>query len=644
MCWKKAVAKQDEQPDLLKNFLLILGRSIVKLNNVITGALFLGFPMMLEGWFARKKEIKIQEKILRCILVSAAVNMIIEFVRLCGGLGWTTYEYFLADVELSIFLSIIVIPVADKVKVTAEAVLHAVCLMAVAAAVYSTLTYGQANIHSDTAIATILAQSQMRYGSMFPESWCYANGELWVLAMNIFVMPFSAVLHNQSLARALGSVLLIFMAMGGIFYQSRESFQDQSWMLGIPVFLLFLHGPGVWNGSADMILYQAAYTGPMLWMTVNCTLACSIFLRKNRKWETALLAVLLMLLCMGGIRYVAESVLPLWGACMVVLYMQNQKAVRIRDCRDGFQRAVGLSLVIGLPSAAGWFLYRRLCAVHILINTGNNATQFVGSLNDCWNNLIVAFLNMFSNFGFLGNAELFTVDGIRNMVSVFACILIVFVIPVLQLRRLREENEAVVFFCVFGVLHNIIMFLLAVFFGKISDNYLLTFIYVFIIISARYVMAYWLRPQNLQKVAYLFIFIASVTVQCMAVLKQSSGWVVSLEEKKAFAQELVSHGLHKGYATFWNAYANEVYSDLQLHIGGIVVGEDDIVPYRWLVDLNIFQAEDTDTFLLLSPEENDAIGNSLPALYGDPMQVFSVNDMYVYVFDHDIMKEVSIQN
>ena len=66
------------------------------------------------------------------------------------------------------------------------------CFMALGVAGYSILTFGQTDVHSDTATATLLAQAQLKYHSFFPKSWCYANGDIWVLSASAF-NSFNAV-------------------------------------------------------------------------------------------------------------------------------------------------------------------------------------------------------------------------------------------------------------------------------------------------------------------------------------------------------------------------------------------------------------------------------------------------------------------
>lgn len=609
------------------------------MKTVIAGGLFFGIPILFEVWMLWKKDMKAGQKIFRYISACVASNSIVGLVYLHYGLSWTTYEYLLLEAVLSIVTAMLIIPIAAKEKVRSKQVLHMSCLLVTAAALYSVLSYGQTAIHSDTATAVMLARSQIRHKSIFPSSWCYVNGDLWVLALNIFVMPFSVVLHNQSLARVLGSALLIIITLGAMYYQSRRAFRDDSWMLSIPLFLVFLHGHGVkqWEGSVDMILYQAAYTGQMLSIALMFTWLYLIWSEKMIMQKMALFIVMMALACMGGIRAIAEISLPLGCACLLFLYMQNKEKERLKECCGAVKQAAFLSAVIWIPSLIGYGINKWICASRTVLDTENNALLYAGSFRDCWSNFTAVIVDMFDNFGFAGDVQLISLHGIGNMVSFFACIVVVFIVPVLQARRLKEESRATVCFFIFGMVHNVIILMMAVLFGKTKSRYLLSSVYVFIIISAHYMMTHWWKPKTLQKKLRIMSFIAAAAVQCMVLLHHSSGWAEALREKKEFVHELTDRGLCKGYASYWNAYSNVVYSDLQLRMGGVQISEDGIWPYRWLVDLDVYQAEETDTFLMLNQEEYEMLGKNVSELYGDPVQKFTVHDMYIYVFDYDIM-------
>lgn len=604
------------------------------MKGIFTTILFAVIPMLLEACLICRRKIGKRDKAIRCVLTLIIVHFVgIIFLFSYKNL-WTVYEYILLYTIALIIVTLLILPLIYKESIDIDKILFIFCLIVISVAVYSILTYGQTDIHSDVATATNLAQCQVRSRNIFPYTWCYGNGEIWVLGLNIFVMPFSVFMQNQSLARMLGSVLITIVALTAMYYQSRKIFRNHSWLLSIPLLLVFL------SGSLDAVLYQAAYMGQVLWIALTCTMADMMIHDRQKKNSAFCLAILLILLCMGSIRQIAENTLPLWGACMIFLYARNKNEEKLENYKEDFKRAVFLSLWILLPSFIGFGIYKILCISRSVIDTGENELQFVMSLSECWNNIIAVFIHFFGDFGFAGGVKLISIDGIRNLILIIFCTLIVFIVPVLQYRKIKEENDHVVFFYIFGLLHNLIMLVVAIFCGKTEGRYLLTCIFVNIIIASQYVTKHWLRKGDLQKNVVAACFIAASFIQCIALLKQSAGWQEIVAGRKAFSQELTKHDLRKGYASYWYAYANEVYSDMELRIGGIHINENGIVPYYWLVDSDVFHAEDENTFLLLTQEEKNVIDGNIQTLFGNPIEEFSVGEMYVYVFDYDIIKNV----
>ena len=62
------------------------------------------------------------------------------------------------------------------------------------------------NLHSDTATAVLLAREQLRTGQWFPSSWNYGQ-DIWVLSLNLLVLPFLAILKDMVLSRQLAVVV-----------------------------------------------------------------------------------------------------------------------------------------------------------------------------------------------------------------------------------------------------------------------------------------------------------------------------------------------------------------------------------------------------------------------------------------------------
>ena len=119
-------------------------------------------------------------------------------------------------------------PLVRRAKLDHIHILKIFCVFCICSAVYSILTYGQSHIHGDIATASLLTKAQLDHGSLFPRSWCYVNGDLWVISIHSFVAPFALLLQNQSLARMLGSAALVLASVFVIIRHSKTAFHDDS--------------------------------------------------------------------------------------------------------------------------------------------------------------------------------------------------------------------------------------------------------------------------------------------------------------------------------------------------------------------------------------------------------------------------------
>ena len=105
-----------------------------------------------------------------------------------------------------------------------------------------------------------------------------------------------------------------------------------------------------------------------------------------------------------------------------------------------------------------------------------------------------------------------------------------------------------------------------------------------------------------------------------------------------FCAKLLATGAHKGYASFWKAYKNEVYSDLAIRFGAIYFERDRIEPNLCLVDSTVFDFTSNEpTFLLLSDDQLHYVQkDSFKEEYGAPKQILPLGGLTAYIYDYDI--------
>ena len=499
---------------------------------------------------------------------------------------------------------------------------------------YSIMTRGQTLIDSDTATATFLAQAQIEYRQLFPKSWCYANGDLWVLTSNLCTMPFTLLLHNQSIARMLGSLTLVLLVSLVIFCVSKKFFKNDSWIISIPIFILGTFG------KYDMILFQVGYTSQMMWILLTVWLFYETIFN-NSRLKLLLFSVLLTILITSGIRYIAEIVVPLFGATLLVIYIDDWRNANNAICKK-IIKTTKVFMVLIIPTLFGNVFYNRICMTHFMNNTDKNSIIFADSLDKCWDNLISLFLNCFVIFGYRGNVELVSMVGVRNIISLCVTIVVMFIIPIIQLKTILKESKNVRFFYCFALIHNLEMAIMAILFDHVDDRYYLTSVFVCEIVATVFLFNHKKECNN--KI-YHFTTLGVgliVIIYGIVLVDYSTGWRDELDSKKEMCDVLVSHGLRKGYATYWNACNNEIYSDFRLKIVAmniIVEGSDPNRQYWWLVDSNRFKPEKVkNSFLLLDKQENEYAKEKIIDIYGLPNETFTLrNDEYfVYVWDYDI--------
>ena len=225
----------------------------------------------------------------------------------------------------------------------------------------------------------------------------------------------------------------------------------------------------------------------------------------------------------------------------------------------------------------------------------------------------------------------------------------------MQIRKYKQESREVRFLIVFTIVHNIEMALLiAMLMGEhVHAYYYQSSIFLLILISTRYIYEYWIKKKDLNSILTVFCYTAIFLIYFISLTYPNRSWKADLESQKSLCRTLEEHGLTKGYASFWNAYKYEIYSDLNIEFCGMPENDpeepldiyNNITPYYWLVDSNRYIPEEGKrTFLLLNEDENSRMQINPEERFGKIKDKFRVEDYmgkyYVYVWDYDIAERL----
>ena len=520
-----------------------------------------------------------------------------------------------------------------KKQMTVDIFLIELMLMGIGIALYSILTYGQTVINSDVATGSLQPLAQRTYGAMFPQSWVCANGDIWILGFSTFTFPFTTLMNNQPLARMLGSATISIAVMVLIVLFMKKCLKSKAYTLAIVLWFLMLFG------SYDMILYQAAYTSSMLNMLLYLICLYLVFF-DNSKPDKQINYVIwlicnIVLFASSSMRWGAEVLIPAIGAFIVLDYLKirNEKVI---DWKSVIVNEGKKLFGILAPAAIGILVYRILSNYCTVKNTSNNSAIFADNIEQLAANFKLVFWNWLDCFGFCGGAKAVSFEGIRNICSICLCILVCVIFPLLQARRIKDEPIEYQWFYCFSLIHIFEMFFIGISFGKLYSYYLLTSVFLFITIAAYYVYKYLICNNDWKKYVWTLGYTVVFMIYGIAILMSSKNWTDTLNQKTEFNDIIKTHNVDKGYAQFWNAYENSVYSNFDITYGAVNFYDVRLEAYPWLVDLNVFKPENKKSFLLMTDEELNLIKPQLEVICGIPLEMFELDNKWIYIFDHDI--------
>ena len=508
--------------------------------------------------------------------------------------------------------------------------------------IISMFTFGLTFIHSDNAVEISAIRAIVKHKDIFPEQWIYGNGDINLMRIQIFLMLPYFLIGNLPVARMIGTLLIIIFASIAIINMCKRIFKDNSWLLAIPLFSVVVSGVN----ARDVIIYSGMYTSTILWITLLLTLFFEIRQESANIKKKVAFCIIEALVLSGGLRWAAEITLPF----LLLVFIDGLAKYNDKSVATFFKNIYKNLLYILIPSVIGFGFFKVLGRKLTFFVSQSNDLVLPDTLEKLGKNFLTVFKNFYLCFGYFGGSSIASIKGLATLVVFVACTLICFILPISQLIAIKRENESVRFFLIYAYLHNVILLVIAIFTTKLNDYHIITVIFVDVLISARYVYAYFLNKKTMISAGIAASFVLGVIVCVCSMLEDSIGWHKMYQRQREFANTIAEKGLEKGYGSFWNAYANEVYSDGKLRLGAIVVDEYNIATYECLVDKTVYEDDDCKTFLILDENENQEYGlieyyfeKPIDDWFEEDVPVFNQRTkkmenhrLHVLVYDYDI--------
>ncbi len=533
----------------------------------------------------------------------------------------------------------------DKINYI-QIILLIMCLIAVLSLIYTSLTYGQVRLDSDTEMTYRFWNSMKSARSFFPKSWNFANGELYIvsrfplniLLFYVFDNPLHAIIATSAITALVVCISLLWL--------SECVFENKAWAIIVTMYCLYLCS----ENARDMIMFQASYNTVLIFICILVGLFIKIMssssLTASRR-NVIVFSICLYLVMMMGTRYLAEFILPALATLVVILVFE-----KLCLKNDSYNLTRKLFILISVPPLLGYLSYRLICSTHNMVfgTTSNPTLRF--NLEYLLYNVEKTINNIVCIFGYSVYNR-----NVVNWVTFVVAALLIIIIPVAQIIEYKNLTKKEATFLVFCFMHNAEMFLVIVLSGLLEERYLLSSVFLSLIISGNYIYKLLIKLNKLHSIPLLLGYVLFTAFLCRDLIKLTNSWQEKLDVRTNIANELVEKGVTKGYATYWMGYPFEVYSKGEITIGGVDFTQGSFVKQYSNNDCKVFDYKEGRSCIILSEEEALQMKDNLGDNYIDRMveepcdvielespeykELYNTSKLIIFIFDEDVCEKLS---
>ena len=487
------------------------------------------------------------------------------------------------------------------------------------------------SFHSDAATKVLLAEKMLESGNFFPSGFYYGNGELWVVSMQLLVLPFLLFLPAGYLAHAFGATLNFGILLFVSYKFQGEFIHDRS----IRFFVTGMLATGLSLNGAENLYGQYAYSMNLVLVMVYLIFTSRLLGASNnltRKIFPTLLLVWLIVFLMS-VQSVSRTLIYLLIPLFISMYfIYTGKFAR----QLGRQKILWLLTVnisaVGFGLVARTFLGSNLniaepLSVGFLLDPSQWRSSFIKSIEN--------FTLLFGAEGF-GDLPLFSGNGFLTAVKYLFALAIPIAIGIglANLRRVQEPKSRFFFFF---TLITLVVTMLATSMTSLSENryWQVAAALAFIVGVSNFVGKKNRQFPLFFLLSSLLIVFNSFTITAPP---QFDSGTRAGDSSLKLIEYLKSKELTLGYASYWNASKYTILSENQVAIRPVHILGNAVLPFRWLSFEDWYQGSGAQkSFLLLTEEESQSLlEEELSTLGITPSAREMFNELTIFVFDFDI--------
>lgn len=500
----------------------------------------------------------------------------------------------------------------------------------------------RSEINSDTATASLLAGEIINSKSFFPNDWVYVQ-DIWILAIQLFVLPFKMFVENEVIARGLGvlvqTVLMIIM-MNRLF----NKLDVKSG--GLVIILLWLSG--VSSVVLENVYAQASYGTMLLWCIIVFYLVINILDEKLKKKYVGILGVMLFMLNLSGMRYLVNIVAPV---VITLIIWCGIEYVSSGELKISIRRLISIIIFIGVISLAGIIGFLLLSRqINYVTGLSNIVFVDISTIATNIDNILNSWLYLYGIINSVGT-KLISLEGVFSAYRFVFFVFSALIIPItLTINYNKLKNEYCKFFVIFHWVYIIIITYILTFSQVAYEiiggaRYLLLNLLIIFILNAIFFEEYILNKKKV--FSYIFIvliipfYLSSLFYQFkMEVSIDEEGLAIGAHKHDNVINFLKEKDLKFGYATYWNAYANTILSEEDVQIVGVIIGQE-ITPFYHLTSKIWYQPDyyKGETFILLRGEEINQIN---PYYITNADEKYYFEDYLILTYKNNILFDSNI--
>ena len=498
------------------------------------------------------------------------------------------------------------------------------------------------NFEADSAFYVLLAQEQIRTGSLFPEGVYYSTG-LFILTPNLLVIPFLFLTENLVLARQSAILLLwvfVYIILYKVFNTKKEK-DLEGFVIASVLFSVFYVNASV----VSMHFYQGAYVGYLLFLFLFLAMMNRIITENNfGKINLAGLLLLYILANLGDIRNLLIWGIP--GFIAYFLYNVLKSRWNFSFIRNLLEELKLLEILL-LGILLGFIVFKFMARMYG--NDGSTSYMVVLAAKDYGKSFFFFFTGLFGLYGNSSESFLFSFNGIMKFINFFVMIMLNFFIPVFAIKnyyKIKQESSR--FLIIFSLISTFIYFIVIFLTGGaiVEERYLIHIynnnIVLFAVIGSHILKNQLKNHLSLGVFCIIFYVLLSNIFyfynQKDSLLYQKFG--AFAEGIEGVTDFLEHRGLKYGYGTFRNAEGYSILSNNKVTIRGILFDQGKLMPFNWLTVNRFYNPNEYigNSFLMLADDEIKLwfpTGISSMGL-GQPVETIKYKKYTIFVYDYNI--------